>query len=116
MVSTDIPLLTSIHHMLAADHHTVTVFSDYQRLLNMLSQSPLHGIICIDLDAPPLAHLLQLVPNFAQSVAFILIGDIQKLSSSEQAIIQSLLIPTFDLPAQALAFRQTIQQLARQFP
>jgi len=116
MVSTDIPLLTSIHYMLAADHHTVIVFSDYQRLLNMLSQSPLHGIICIDLAAPPLTHLLQLIPTAAQSVAFILIGDVQKLPPADQALIQSLSIPTFDLPAQAVAFRQVIQQLARQFP
>jgi hypothetical protein len=102
--------------MLAADHHTVIVFSDYQRLLNMLSRSPLHGIICIDLTAPPIAHLLQLIPNLIQSVAFILIGDVQLLPPAEQTLIQTLLIPTFDLPAQALAFRQTIQQLARQFP
>jgi len=115
-VSADVSLLTTIRQTLATTHHTLIISSDYQRLLNMLSHPPLRGIICMDLTTPILSQLLDLIPPLAQSAAFILIGTIQNLPADELDRIQSLLIPIFDLPSQAPAFRRAIQQLAQRFP
>ena len=115
-VSADVSLLTTIRQTLATTHHTLIVSSDYQRLLYMLSHPPLRGIICVDLATPLLSQLLDLIPPLAQSATFILVGTIQNLPADELDRIRSLLIPIFDLPDQAPAFRQAIQQLAQRFP
>jgi hypothetical protein len=115
-VSANANLLMLIHDALVQDHHTLGIVGSNERLLTMLSQSPLHSIICVDLTASSLPNLLQLIPGLAQPIAFVFIGNIQPLDAATQALIQTLLIPTFVLPSQAPAFRAAIQQLAQRFP